>query len=100
VTALLEYIDLLVQLASSINFDAVFLHEFSFNTAIFKQYVTEFWKISPNVTFDNPNIYSQNEASELPINCTVIKICNSHVELLELKVKYFKSSANIVLVTQ
>jgi len=31
-------------------------------------YVTIFWKISPNVTFYNSNIYNQNEERQLPIN--------------------------------
>jgi len=39
-------------------------------------YVTRFWKISPNVTFYNSNIYHQNEEWQLPINSTVIEICS------------------------
>ena len=51
-----------------------------------------FWKISPNVTFQASNIYSQNEEWELPITFTVIKICNSHLKLPEINVKYFEIS--------
>ena len=47
------------------------------------------WKISPNVTFYNSNIYIQNEKWELPINLTVVTICSSHFELPETNWKCF-----------
>ena len=42
--------------------------------------VTGFWKINRNVTFDDSNVYSQNQEWKLPINLTVIKICKSHLQ--------------------
>ena len=51
--------------------------------------MTGFWKISPNVTFYNSNIYIQNEKWELPINLIVVTICISQLELPE---NNFKSS--------
>ena len=60
-------------------------------------YVTRFWKISPNVTFYNSNIYNQNEKWEPPINLTVVTICSSHLELPENNWKYFNKSSVILL---
>ena len=57
-------------------------------------FVTGFWKISPNVTFYNSNIYNQNEERELPINLKVITMCSSHLELPENNWKYFKKFCN------
>ena len=44
-------------------------------------YVTRFWKISPNVTFDNSNIYSKNKEKELSINIEMITIYSLYFEL-------------------
>ena len=44
-------------------------------------YVTEFWKISPNVTFYDSNIYSRNEERELQISLTKVTVFSSHLEL-------------------
>ena len=57
-------------------------------------YVTEFWKISPNVTFYNSNIYNQNEERELPINLKVVTMCSSYLELPENNWKYFENFCN------
>ena len=56
--------------------------------------VTGFWKISPNATFYNSNVYIQNKKWELPINLTVVTICSSHLELPESNRKYFKKLCN------
>ena len=56
--------------------------------------VTGFWKISPNVTFYNSNIYNQNEERELPINLKAVTMSSSHFELLENNWKYFKKLCN------
>jgi len=58
------------------------------------KYVTEFWKISLNVTFYNSNIYIQNQEWELPINLKVVTMCSSHLELPETNWKYFKKFCN------
>ena len=58
------------------------------------QYVTRFWKISPNVTFYNSIIYNQTEERQLPINFKVVTMCISHFELPENNWKYFKKFCN------
>ena len=60
--------------------------------------VTGFWKISPNVTFYNSNIYNQNEEWELPINLKVVTMCSSHLELPENNCKYFEKFCNLFAV--
>ena len=56
--------------------------------------MTRFWKISPNATFYNWNIYNKNEEWEHPINLKVVTICSSHLELPENNWKYFEKFRN------
>ena len=48
------------------------------------KYVTRFWKISLNVTFNNSNIYDQIEEKGHSNNFAVVTICSSNLELPKL----------------